>query len=109
MPDLTLTRMQHHCGTYSRRRFLQTAGAGAAVLATGVRAADGLTATVRNPLLRTPLALLIDDSCPVINLGWHWIKHGASGFCARMGRMVRGAGHSWEVQHGAVSGWYRSH
>ena len=38
MPDLTLTRMQHHCGTYSRRRFLQTAGAGAAVLATGVLA-----------------------------------------------------------------------
>lgn len=44
------------------------------MLAAGVRAADGLTATVRNPLLRTPLALLMDDSCPVINLGWHWIK-----------------------------------
>lgn len=66
--------MQHHCGTYSRRRFLRTAGAGAAMLAAGVRAAEGLTVSVRNPLLRTPLALVIDDSCPVINLGWYWIK-----------------------------------
>ena len=74
MPDLTLTRMQHHCGTYTRRRFLRTAGAGAAMLAAGVRAAERLTVTVRNPLLRTPLALVIDDSCPVINLGWYWIK-----------------------------------
>ena len=44
-------------------------------IATGARAAvNGLTATVSNPLRRTPLALLIDDSCPVINLGWHWIQ-----------------------------------
>lgn len=66
---------QDHLAALSRRRFLQAAGAGAAMLATGVRAAaEALTATVRNPLLRTPLALLIDDSCPVVNLGWHWIK-----------------------------------
>lgn len=27
-----------------------------------------------NPLLRTPLALIVDDSCPVINLTYFWIK-----------------------------------
>jgi hypothetical protein len=27
-----------------------------------------------NPLLRTPLALIVDDSCPVINLTYYWIK-----------------------------------
>jgi len=57
----------------TRRKFLQAAGA--AAFATRARAAaDELTATVRNPLLRTPLALIIDDSCPVINKAWHWIK-----------------------------------
>lgn len=30
--------------------------------------------TVCNPLLRTPLALIVDDSCPVINLTYHWIN-----------------------------------
>jgi len=29
--------------------------------------------TVHNPLLRTPLALIVDDSCPVINLTYYWI------------------------------------
>ncbi|RIK40048.1 MAG: hypothetical protein DCC55_16245 [Chloroflexi bacterium] len=29
---------------------------------------------VANPLLRTPLALIVDDSCPVINLTHHWIR-----------------------------------
>jgi len=29
---------------------------------------------VCNPLLRTPLALIVDDSCPVINLTYHWIR-----------------------------------
>lgn len=32
------------------------------------------TVTVCNPLLRTPLSLLIDDSCPVINLNYFWIQ-----------------------------------
>jgi hypothetical protein len=63
-----------HLAAQSRRHFLRTTGAGAAILATGGRAEEGITARVRNPLLRTPLALLIDDSCPVINLGWHWIQ-----------------------------------
>ena len=30
--------------------------------------------TVCNPLLRTPLALIIDDSCPIVSLGYYWIK-----------------------------------
>jgi hypothetical protein len=93
-----ITAHQHdHHRVLSRRRFLRHAGAGVAVLATGVRAAaDGLTATVRNPLLRTPLALLIDDSCPVVNLGWHWIK----------------ARHDWRKRlHPGTepSGWERLH
>jgi hypothetical protein len=32
-----------------------------------------LSVTVCNPLLRTPLALIVDDSCPVINLTYYWI------------------------------------
>ncbi|MBM3887535.1 MAG: hypothetical protein FJ388_00250 [Verrucomicrobia bacterium] len=32
-----------------------------------------MNAAVCNPLLRTPLSLIIDDSCPVINLGYYWI------------------------------------
>ena len=29
---------------------------------------------VANPLLRTPLSLIVDDSCPVINLTYFWIQ-----------------------------------
>ena len=29
---------------------------------------------VTNPLLRTPLSLIVDDSCPVINLTHFWIQ-----------------------------------
>ncbi|MBM4030484.1 MAG: hypothetical protein FJ291_01715 [Planctomycetes bacterium] len=32
-----------------------------------------MNATVCNPLLRTPLSLIIDDSCPVINLTYYWM------------------------------------
>lgn len=32
------------------------------------------TITICNPLLRTPLSLLVDDSCPVINLTYYWIR-----------------------------------
>lgn len=35
---------------------------------------ETLTVKVCNPLLRTPLALIVDDSCPVINLNHFWIK-----------------------------------
>ncbi|MYH82146.1 hypothetical protein F4009_12915 [Candidatus Poribacteria bacterium] len=30
--------------------------------------------SVCNPLLRTPLSLIVDDSCPVINLTYYWIQ-----------------------------------
>ena len=30
--------------------------------------------TICNPLLRTPLSLIVDDSCPVINLTYYWIQ-----------------------------------
>jgi len=30
--------------------------------------------TVCNPLLRTPLSPIVDDSCPVINLTYYWIR-----------------------------------
>lgn len=30
--------------------------------------------SVCNPLLRTPLSLIVDDSCPVINLTHYWIR-----------------------------------
>ncbi len=34
----------------------------------------GINIAVCNPLLRTPLSLIIDDSCPVVNKAWHWIR-----------------------------------
>jgi hypothetical protein len=33
-----------------------------------------MNVTTCNPLLRTPLALIVDDSCPVINLTYYWIR-----------------------------------
>jgi len=33
-----------------------------------------MNVTVCNPLLRTPLSLIVDDSCPVINLAYYWIR-----------------------------------
>jgi hypothetical protein len=33
-----------------------------------------MNVTVCNPLDRTPLSIIIDDSCPVINLTYDWIK-----------------------------------
>ncbi|MBX3012163.1 MAG: hypothetical protein KF832_11685 [Caldilineaceae bacterium] len=35
---------------------------------------ETISTRVCNPLLRTPLALIVDDSCPVINLNHFWIK-----------------------------------
>ncbi|MEM7134867.1 MAG: hypothetical protein AAF702_51895 [Chloroflexota bacterium] len=32
------------------------------------------TTSILNPLLRTPISLLVDDSCPVINLTYYWIR-----------------------------------
>lgn len=47
-----------------------------------------------NPLLRTPLALIVDDSCPVINKAWYWIRDR----------------HDWRMRHAPDSapwGWER--
>jgi len=33
-----------------------------------------VSVVVENPLLRTPLSLIIDDSCPVINKAYYWIR-----------------------------------
>ena len=33
-----------------------------------------MNVSICNPLLRTPLSLIVDDSCPVINLTYYWIQ-----------------------------------
>ncbi len=73
----------------NRRQFLAVASVGSIgarpVVATacgdsaGKRGITGdpdppLKVTLCNPLLRTPLSLIIDDSCPVINKAYYWIK-----------------------------------
>lgn len=53
-----------------------------------------MNAVVCNPLLRTPLSLIIDDSCPVINLGYYWILRR----------------HEWRLRHAPdkpADGWER--
>jgi hypothetical protein len=69
----------------NRRNFLLSLGSTALAVPFVLGAADAInpssvntTATLNpkvcNPLLRTPLALIIDDSCPVINKAYYWIK-----------------------------------
>jgi len=62
----------------TRRGFLKAVAGGLAAAPAVARAAEsgaaGVTATVCNPLLRTPLSLIIDDSCPVINKAYFWIE-----------------------------------
>jgi len=79
----------------TRRRFL----AAAAATSIGLALPDQLAIaekpsrlTVCNPLLRTPLSLIIDDSCPVINKAYYWIKQR----------------HDWRLRHrpnSPPSGW----
>lgn len=57
----------------TRRKFLQ-AGALTGLATPGRALEDELKPFVCNPLLRTPLALIVDDSCPVINKAWYWIQ-----------------------------------
>jgi hypothetical protein len=82
-------------GELSRRGFLSkavAAGAGLAWAEERAVAGDTPSVTVCNPLLRTPLALIIDDSCPVINKAYYWIKQR----------------HEWRMKHApdsAPSGW----
>lgn len=79
----------------SRRSFLSkatAAGMGLALAGERAVADDAPFVTVCNPLLRTPLALIIDDSCPVINKAYYWIKQR----------------HDWRMKHepdSAPSGW----
>jgi len=78
----------------NRRRFLAAAtAAGVGLTLKDVRAAERpQRVTICNPLLRTPLSLIIDDSCPVINLGYYWIKQR----------------HDWRLRHqpdSPPSGW----
>lgn len=60
----------------TRRRFLAAAtAAGVGLTLNSGRAAEKpARLTVCNPLLRTPLSLIIDDSCPIINMAYYWIK-----------------------------------
>lgn len=74
--------------TISRRHFVKAAaivaggstGLGRAMAAlsrdpkTASKGAGPFAISVCNPLLRTPLSLIIDDSCPVINKAYYWIK-----------------------------------
>ena len=45
--------------------------------------------TVCNPLLRTPLSILVDDSCPVVNLTHYWIQQR----------------HAWKQRHTPDAAW----
>jgi hypothetical protein len=77
----------------TRRHFLGTAAA--AGLGLGFSAdcrAIEPRVEVCNPLRRTPLSLIIDDSCPVINKAYYWIKQR----------------HDWRLKHepdAKPSGW----
>jgi len=86
-----------------RRQFLSTASLGSCGitprLGSSFRettdrgpAASTLKVSLCNPLLRTPLSLIIDDSCPVINKAYYWIRQR----------------HEWRLKHrpdSAPSGW----
>jgi len=79
----------------TRRRFLATAtaaGVGSMLPAWCIAAEKSARLSICNPLLRTPLSLIIDDSCPVINKAYYWIKQR----------------HDWRLQHrpdSPPSGW----
>jgi len=80
---------------FTRRRFLGTAAAAGLGLGLSRNCSGrevGARVTVCNPLLRTPLSLIIDDSCCVINKAYYWIKQR----------------HDWRLKHepnSPPSGW----
>jgi hypothetical protein len=80
---------------FTRRGFLAAATAAGIGLTLPSRLAAAqkpVRVTVCNPLLRTPLSLIIDDSCPVINKAYYWIKQR----------------HDWRLRHNPnspPSGW----
>ena len=79
----------------TRRHFLaaaKTVGVGLMLSGRHTAAGELPRLSVCNPLLRTPLSLIIDDSCPVINKAYYWIKQR----------------HDWRLRHrpnSAPSGW----
>ncbi|MBM4027243.1 MAG: hypothetical protein FJ280_17835 [Planctomycetes bacterium] len=77
----------------TRRRFLGTATAvGMGLSRHSLAEQATVPVTVCNPLLRTPLSLIIDDSCPVINKAYYWIQQR----------------HDWRLRHAPdskPSGW----
>jgi len=91
--------------TVSRRSFLFSLGGAGLATTLAARAADAsgagkaatnasapLNVKVCNPLRRTPLSLIIDDSCPVINKAYYWIQQM----------------HEWRLRHrpdSKPSGW----
>jgi hypothetical protein len=73
--DSSIATGNQAAGNSTRRKFLRTVAGTAGMTIIGACADDtDLKVTVCNPLLRTPLALIIDDACPVINKAWYWIK-----------------------------------
>ncbi len=122
--------------TWTRRHFLgAAAAAGLELSVSGSRSAGQGRSRVQvcNPLLRTPLSLIIDDSCPVINKAYYWIQQRhewrlkyepnsppdgwevhydkldkmpnaiPAAFAAQWGEWC-GAGHTRQIQHDPVSG-----
>ena len=89
----------------SRRSFLYSLGGAGLATTLAARPADAsgagkaatnatapLNAKACNPLRRTPLSLIIDDSCPVINKAYYWIQQM----------------HEWRLRHrpdSKPSGW----
>jgi hypothetical protein len=80
---------------WTRRHFLGTAAAAGVGLGWSRKSSGAekvARVTVCNPLLRTPVGLIIDDSCPVINKAYYWIQQR----------------HDWRLQHAPnsqPSGW----
>jgi hypothetical protein len=81
--------------TVTRRDFLAgavAAGFGSTWAGVCARAEERPRVIVCNPLRRTPLSLIIDDSCPVINKAYYWIQQR----------------HDWRLRHepnSPPSGW----
>ena len=61
--------------------------------------------TICNPLLRAPLSLIIDDSCPVINKAYYWIQQRHDW---RMRNRPDAAPGGWEVHYDKLASMPRT-
>ena len=61
--------------------------------------------TICNPLLRVPLSLIIDDSCPVINKAYYWIQQRHDW---RMRNRPNSTPSGWEVHYDKLSSMPRT-